>query len=231
MRKIILAASVLAFLGVSPTFASDCGCTTPIKPCDKETICKEIVQDNKCFFDNEYKKMKGQLGLDCAQETKVDCYYKDFKNKMNALSRSLHKEQKSLCKMISNGECRDGIKAKKKEIKEIKKYMKNECKAFQESVKSELCKNQKKEFRKFTRAEKRKMKELGKNCNVLRFPCYDNCHKKPSCETYKKPDCGCEKPKYNCEENKCKDDCYKPKCPSECNKPKYEYKKPKCNCK
>ena len=83
-------------------------------------------------------------------------------------------------------------------------------------------------FRKFTRTEKRKMKQLGKNCNVLRLPCYDNCQKSP-CETYKKPDCGCEKPKYNCEENKCKDDCNKAKCPSECNKPKcksgYEAKK------
>lgn len=249
MRKIMLLASVLALLGVSPTFASDCGCMAPAKPCDKETVCKEIVKDNKCFFDKEYKKMKGQLGLDCAQETKIDCYYKDFKNKMNALSRQYHHEQKSLCKMISNDGCKSEIKAKKKELKEIKKYMKNECKSFQESVKCELCKNQKKEFRKFIRAEKRKMKQLGKNCNVLRLPCLDNCHKKPACETYKKPDCGCEKPKYNCEENKCKDDCNKAKCPSECNKPKcksgYEAKKyynynscdkckqpkTKCNCK
>ena len=35
--------------------------------------------------------------------------------------------------------------------------MKCECISFRESVKNELCKNQKKEFRKFTRAEKRKM--------------------------------------------------------------------------
>ena len=108
--------------------------------------------------------------------------------------------------------------------------------------------NLKSAFRKFTRTEKRKMKQLGKNCNVLRLPCYDNCQKSP-CETYKKPDCGCEKPKYNCEENKCKNDCYKPKCQSDyakpkcqsdcakpkcntgCEKPKYNYSKPKCNCK
>ena len=224
MRKIILAASVLTLLSFTPALASDCGCATPINECTKETICKEIVEANKCFFDAEYKKMKGQLGLNCAQEKKIDCYYKDYKNKMSALNRQLHQEQKSLCKLIANDGCKDEIKSKKKEIKEIKKYMKNECKAFQESVKSELCKNQKKEFRKFTRAEKRKMKQLGKNCNVLSLPCYNNCQEKSPCETIEKPDCGCEKPK-------CQTECEKPKCNTGCEKPKYNYSKPKCNCK
>ncbi len=147
---------------------SDCNpCHNP----NDGKICKELDKANECFFDNQYAKLKKSLCLDASQARRIDCYYGDFKDKMMDLKYELNLEQKQLCAMIERCASNDAIKDKKRAIKEIKKCMKEEYKAFKDNVNSELTSEQKREFRKFNRAEKRKMKKLAKNCSTFRFPC------------------------------------------------------------
>ncbi len=147
---------------------ADCA---PCKNKDDGKICKELDKANECFFDNQYVKLKKALCLDGSQVRRIDCYYGDFKDKMLDLKHEKNIEQKQLCAMIEKCSSNDAIRDKKKAIKEIKKCMKTEYKAFKDNVNSELTSDQKREFRKFNRAEGRKMRKLAKNCSVFRFPC------------------------------------------------------------
>lgn len=161
--------------------SSECEVKTPCNvpktgcnPCenpDDGKICKELDKENICFFDNQYAKLKKQLCLDSSQIRRIDCYYGDFKDKMLDLKYEKNIEQKQLCAMIEKCASNDAIRDKKRAIKEIKKCMKAEYKAFKDNVNSELTTEQKREFRKFNRQECRKMRKLAKNCSVFRFPC------------------------------------------------------------
>lgn len=147
---------------------ADCN---PCKNQDDGKICKELDKENICYFDNQYARLKKSLCLDSSQVRRIDCYYGDFKDKMLDLKYEMNIEQKQLCAMIEKCASNDAIKDKKRAIKEIKKCMKEEYKAFKDNVNSELTTEQKREFRKFNRAEGRKMRKLAKNCSVFRFPC------------------------------------------------------------
>ncbi len=147
---------------------TDCN---PCKNRDDGKICDELEKENTCFFDNQYVKLKKALCLDSSQIRRIDCYYGDFKDKMLDLKHEMNIEQKQLCAMIERCASSDAIRDKKRAIKEIKKCMKTEYKAFKDNVNSELTSEQRREFRKFNRAETRKMRKLAKNCSVFRFPC------------------------------------------------------------
>ena len=147
------------------------GCENP----KMEKTCKTpekntMYEDNKCFFDNEYKAMKKVLCLSPQQESAIDCIYDKFKNQMQIIHMQANEKQNYLCKAINNGD-KCNMKTYKKELKQIRKEAIEQYKCFTQEVKAQLCKDQIKCLNRFNRAEKRKMKQLAKYCTKPHFPC------------------------------------------------------------
>ena len=148
---------------------------------DKSPCCDEEIDDdeyftyNQCFFDKRFRKMKRILCLTSRQEKCADTLYHTFKLDMEKLHEKYQKERDCLLKVYEC--CCGSDKEHKSNLKEIKKETKERCKEFREDIKELLCKNQLKDFRKFQRCEKRKMKKIAKYSKIYKFPCID-CSKK-----------------------------------------------------
>lgn len=151
------------------------------KPC-KEKACEDsIKEDNKCFFDNEFAKMKKVLCLSPQQDSAVDCIYDKYKNQMQILHDQAKTRQDKLCQMINQCASNSEIREQKEELQEIRKDAKEQYKCFSKEIKAQLCKDQIKCFNRFNRAEKRKMKKLAKYCMVPHFPCDCECTIQKAC--------------------------------------------------
>lgn len=139
--------------------------------CSKEIDDDEYFTYNQCFFDKRYRKMKRALCLTNRQEKCADNIYHTFKLDMEKL------HEKYICQrdnLLKTYECCCGDdKEYKSNLKEIKKETKERLKDFREDIRELLCKNQLKDFRKFQRCEKRKMKKIAKYSKVYKFPCMD----------------------------------------------------------
>ncbi len=204
MKKTLLMLAATVFI-CNCTFAAPCSvnvsCQTKSsckqeckqyqvpKGCDKEKCenqtekaaqTNSIQEDNKCFFDNEYKEMKKVLCLSPQQESAVECIYDKFKDQMQTLHMQASEKQKCLCSAINNGD-KCEMKTYKKELKEIRKEAKEQYKCFTDEVKAQLCKDQVKCLNRFNRAEKRKMKQLAKYCMTPHFPCDCGCKVYSAC--------------------------------------------------
>ncbi|MBQ8847825.1 MAG: hypothetical protein IJ003_02675 [Candidatus Gastranaerophilales bacterium] len=182
MKKILLGLLILFSLSLNCFakddiyFVSDCQeNTTQIqKKCDKCTIeDDEYCIYNQCFFDKHYKRMKKALCLSAKQENNIDKIYKCFKTDMENQHLKYRITKNKLLDML---ECEnDCYKEQIKALKELKKETKEKLKDYKEDIKEQLCKNQYKDYRKFLRHEKRKMKKIVKYSAVYKFPCTDCC--------------------------------------------------------
>ncbi len=151
------------------------------KPCEKKACEDSIKEDNKCFFDNEFAKMKKVLCLSPQQDSAVDCIYDKYKNQMQILHDQAKTRQDKLCQMINQCASNSEIREQKEELQEIRKDAKEQYKCFSKEIKAQLCKDQIKCFNRFNRAEKRKMKKLVKYCMVPHFPCDCECAVQKAC--------------------------------------------------
>lgn len=148
---------------------------------DKSPCCLEEIEDdeyftyNQCFFDKRYRKMKRTLCLTNRQEKCADNIYHTFKLDMEKLYEKYKCERDNLLKVYEC--CCGSEKEFKRNLKEIKRETKECCADFRAEIKELLCKNQLKDFRKFQRCEKRKMKKIAKYSKIYKFPCID-CPKK-----------------------------------------------------
>ena len=146
--------------------------------CEKSCLEQEIDDDeyctyNQCFFDKRYRKLKTALCLTEKQETCLDNYYQNFKADMENQHAKYRNCKNELLKAI---ECEKGCyKDRKQALKEIKKDTKEKCKDFKEEVNDLLCKNQRKEFKKFQKQEGKKMKKIIKYASIYKFPCVNCC--------------------------------------------------------
>lgn len=152
-----------------------------LNPCETKKIDKCSVEDdeyctyNQCFFDKKFIKLKKALCLSAKQETCIDTLYKNFKADMEVYHSRYRVQKNKLLEMI---ECdNDCYKEQENVLKEIKNDAKERCKAFRNDVKELLCKDQNKDFRKFQRQEKRKMKKIIKYSCIHKLPCCDCCSK------------------------------------------------------
>lgn len=152
------------------------------KPCEKSIGKNTICEDNKCFFDNQFKKMKKMLCLTPQQESAIDCIYDKYKNQMQIFHDQAQSRANKLCHML-NEECLDNqaIKMHKNELKEIRKDAKEQYKCFAKEIKTQLCKDQKRTLNKYYKTEKKKMKKLAKYCFTPHFPCDCGCEIKRPC--------------------------------------------------
>ena len=150
-------------------------------PCEKKTCKNTIEEDNKCFFDNQFKQMKKVLCLSPQQESAVDCIYDKYKNQMQILHNQAECRQEKLCKMINDCASNSEIREQKNELKEIRNDAKEQYRCFSKEIKAQLCKDQIRCFNRFNRAEKRKMKKLAKYCLVPHFPCDCGCKIQKAC--------------------------------------------------
>lgn len=151
------------------------------KPCEEKACEDSIKEDNKCFFDNEFAKMKKVLCLSPQQDSAIDCIYDKYKNQMQILHDQAKCRQDKLCQMINQCVSNSEIREQKEELKEIRKDAKEQYKCFSKEIKAQLCKDQIKCFNRFNRAEKRKMKKLAKYCMVPHFPCDCECAVQKAC--------------------------------------------------
>lgn len=145
--------------------------------CDKYEIENddEYCTYNQCYFDKHYRKMKKTLCLTRRQESCIDKLYRDFKTDMEASCCKYRNEKSKLLEMI---ECdKDCQKEQIKALKELKKENKEKLKDFRDEVKEQLCKNQRSDYKKFIRDEKKKMKKIVKYSIVYKLPCV-NCRNK-----------------------------------------------------
>lgn len=186
MRKILLSLSLVALLATPNVFAAEpSGIVTESLDIAAESAdviadgsglseYKKIDAANTCYFDSQYKKMKKDLGLSCDQEIRIDSLYNQYRSRIISLRDQKHCEQKKLCRMIEDGACNSEIREQQKEVKELHKKIKEECKGFRRDVNVQLVCDQKGEYRKFNRDEYFKMKKLAKNCRIYTFPCVDS---------------------------------------------------------
>lgn len=179
----------------NPAFAFSCECKKECEQkyeknsCDKENSCKEDKENydkfeieddeyftyNQCFFDKRYRKMKRNLCLTRRQENCIDSIYNNFKADMENLYSKYRIQRDKVLKILECDNC--NLKEDKKCLKEIEKEAKEKCKDFKEEIEEHLCKNQKKDFRRYQRKEKRIMKKIAKYSKVYKFPCV-NCYSK-----------------------------------------------------
>ena len=157
--------------------------TSQKESCENEQTnfnIKEIEDDeyfsyNLCFFDKQYRNMKRSLCLTRRQEECIDELYRNFKFDMENLHFKYQNEKDCLLKAIEcNCRCN---KNNISNLKEIKKEAKEKTKDFKNDIEEHLCKNQKRDFKKFQKHEKRKLKKIAKYSKVYKFPCM-NCHSK-----------------------------------------------------
>ena len=153
-------------------------CENPLnkkKTCEKCTIeDDEYCVYNQCFFDKQFRKMKKALCLTAQQESCIDNIYRNFKADMENTHFKYRTQKNKLLDMI---ECdRECQKEQISLLKEMRKDAKEKCKEFRSDIKEQLCKNQYSDFRKFQRAEKKKMKKLVKYGAIYKFPCVDCCN-------------------------------------------------------
>lgn len=204
-KKLFLFAVLMFFCSVS--FASDCEnsknmhtssdceckkeCEKRLEKnsCNEKDSCKEdqerydkfeIDDDeyftyNQCFFDKRYRNMKRNLCLTRRQENCIDSVYKNFKADMENLYCKYRNQRDNFLRTIecNNKDCFEY----KKGLKELKKEAKEKYKDFREEIEEHLCKNQKSDFRKYQRKEKRKFKKIAKYSKVYKFPCINCCVK------------------------------------------------------
>lgn len=155
--------------------------------CDKTSPCETKKPDrcsieddeyctyNQCFFDKKFIKLKKVLCLSAKQETCIDTLYKNYKADMEVYHSRYRVQKNKLLEMIEcNNDC---YKEQISTLKELKKDAKERTKAFRNDIKELLCKDQNKEFRKFQRQEKRKMKKIIKYSCIHKLPCCDCCSK------------------------------------------------------
>lgn len=191
MKKLLISA-LACFLLSSISFADcscknkpDCGCSKPScerkTDCVKENTCSKCSLDddeyciyNQCYLDKHYTKMKKALCLTRQQEACIDVLYKNFKADLENQHAKYRTEKNKLLEMI---ECdNDCYKEQVKTVKAIGKETKEKAKQFRSDVKEQLCKNQYSDFRKFQRAEKRKMKKIVKYGKIIKLPCSECCN-------------------------------------------------------
>lgn len=163
---------------------NECKDTCDKEKCSKnEALCDKykIENDdeyciyNQCYFDKHYRKMKKTLCLTRRQESCIDNLYRNFKTDMENYCCKYRTEKNKLLEMI---ECdNDCYKDQIKVLKELKKSAKEKCKDYRDDVKDQLCKNQRSDFRKFQREEKRKMKKIIKYAKIYKLPCVSCCKK------------------------------------------------------
>ena len=167
---------------------NECKNTCDKKECDKKNIANEELCDkykienddeyciyNQCYFDKHYRKMKKTLCLTRRQENCIDNIYRNFKTDMEKCCAKYRNEKNKLLEMI---ECdNDCYKEQVKVLKEIRKNVKEKCKDYREEVVDQLCKNQRSDFKKFQKEEKKKMKKIVKYGAIYKFPCVNCCKK------------------------------------------------------
>lgn len=151
------------------------------KPCEEKMSENTVQEDNRCFFDNEFKKMKKVLCLSPQQDSAIDCIYDKYKNQMQILHDQAKCRQDKLCQMINQCASNSEIREQRDELKEIRKDAKEQYKCFSKEIKAQLCKDQIKCFNRFNRVEKKKMKKLAKYCMVPHFPCDCECTIQKAC--------------------------------------------------
>lgn len=141
--------------------------------------CEDDIEDdeycvyNQCFFDKQYRQMKRFLCLTKRQENCIDNIYRNFKIDMEGMCEKYKCEKNKLLEII---ECDKSCFRKQKNIlKEIKYETKEKIKDYRNDIYDQLCKNQRKDFKKFQRYEMRKIKKLAKYCKVYKFPCVNCC--------------------------------------------------------
>ncbi len=145
--------------------------------CDKYEIENddEYCVFNQCYLDKHYRKMKKTLCLTRRQESCIDKVYRNFKADMEGLCCKYRNEKNKLLEMI---ECeKDCQKEQIHKLKELKKEAKEKCKDLKEEINEHLCKNQKSDYRKFVKDEKKKMKKIIKFATVYKLPCVNCCNK------------------------------------------------------
>ena len=152
-------------------------------PCHKKGCPKCMIEDdeycvyNECFFDKQFRQMKTALCLTPEQENCINNIYKNFKADFEATHSKYRTQKNKLLDMIAcNNDC---YKDQEKYLKEIKKECKEKLKDYDDDIKEQLCKNQRSEYRKFKRQEKKKMKKFIKYGAIYKLPCTEcpeNCN-------------------------------------------------------
>ena len=148
--------------------------TSGAKPdCDK---C--IVEDdeycvyNECYFDKQYRKLKLQLNLSENQETCLDKIYKIYKLDMENLCAKYQEEKNKILTMIAcDNPC---WRNKIKNLNNLKNDIKVRFICFEDDIKENLNKCQQKEFKRFKKEQKEKIRLIVKYGAVYKFPC-ENC--------------------------------------------------------
>ena len=155
---------------------AECPVTNP----DKKSCDKCVVEDdeyciyNECYFDKQYRMLKGELCLSQIQENKLDNIYKIYKLEMEALCAKYKDEKNKLLTMIAcdNPNWKDKIKT----IDKLKNEIKVRFICFQDDIKEVLNKCQYKKFTRFKKDQKEKIKLIVKYGAVYKFPC-ESCGK------------------------------------------------------
>lgn len=144
------------------------------KHCDKCSIeDDEYCVYNECYLDKHFKKMKKALCLSEVQEECIDRIYKNFKIDYENYCLKYKIAKNRLLDLIECEHC--GYKSQKKVVKEMRIEFKEKIKDYNDDIKQELCKKQKSIYRRFLKAEKRKMKKIIKYGTIYKFPCTNCC--------------------------------------------------------
>lgn len=147
--------------------------------CKSKNNDKYLISDdeyciyNQCFFDKQYRKMKKELCLSDEQEKCIDIIYKKFKSDMEILYTKYRIQKNILLDKLACGN--DCIDEDVENLKDIRRYFKENLKDYKSNLKLQLCKEQCKKFNKFIRHEKRTMKKIIKYGAVYKFPCTKCC--------------------------------------------------------
>lgn len=146
---------------------------SPDCKCENDIEDDEYCVYNQCFLDKQYREMKKLLCLTKRQEYCIDNIYRTFKTDMEGMCEKYKCEKNKLLEII---ECNKGcFREQKRILKEIKYETKEKIKDYRNDIYDQLCKNQRKDFKKFQRYETRKVKKLAKYCKVYKFPCVNCC--------------------------------------------------------
>ncbi len=137
-------------------------------PTDDDEYCEY----NQCFFDKRFRRLKEKLCLSQKQETMADNLYTSYKSDMECICNKYRNQKNKVLDMI---ECHNRCwRDEAKTLKEIKGEAKERSAYFKDDLKEILCKNQYREFKKYERSQKKKMKRIIKYGAIYKLPC-TNC--------------------------------------------------------
>ena len=173
INKLFIIIAFTFFLSVSSANSEQNCAQIPqnkISQCEKCAIeDDEYCVYNQCYFDKQYRLLKTVICPNDVQEVNLDKIYNNFKEDLEIQCERYSKEKNKLLELIALDD--KHLKEQKDLINYIKTDIKEKYKAYLSDTNEILCKNQRKDFRKFKRKQNKKLKLIKKYGAIYKFPC------------------------------------------------------------